>query len=845
VLGTAGNAVSLNYLGGGTTYIGEGGGPTYIGNNGTGNAVVSINSTGAGATNIGANGGVTYIGSGGGNTILNGYNGGNVGIGTGSPGYKLDVGGSINATGDSYFKPNVSGNIYFMPVAGTSSTLIRNDGDATYWMCATGRGGFNGLRPFYIINATGQVGMDNGVSMRGSILLNNNTSDSGPVNINGGSGATNIGYGSGETYIGYGTGNVAIGGGNGAVYIKPSGSGNTNIGTGNTETYIGNTASGGAAVHINRYGSGATIINDNGAAAYIGGGGGNIYLNGNGTGNVGIRTYSPAYNLDVNGTARITNAPLDTAPIKYLTLDSTTNQIKYAPVTSGKYTPASSTYWANSPPTTIQSAVDRLAMNANLQIVASGPAPPALDYVSWLNGSDGLNVAGGGNWKDQTGLFTTGNSWGTLNPTLYTQNKYMGVKANWVDSYSPPSSTATYAFTGSRSFACCYIPESATSSPHIRMNHGANASYQQFGLFCIANTNSLYVGGYGIFSLASTTYVAGTSIMNCIGTYDATTKIITFYYNGKTFTSAVLPTAISTSAYKLYPFTDPQPNAGYTSSGSYGCSLMEAFWFNRVLSATEALNFTKYFNGKYAPLPPVSGYISRLIPDFGVSTSGANVSAWYDTQNVYNILGCWSFDICPYIANYRNGYAGILTTGSTSPPSPPASSSVSQYRYNFNTTKEFSLVSCFIVDNLTSPVRMTCGLSPNNNEFQFVSMGNFNGTQLPSNEFWGRSSSGVTYGPLSGTALFTAGAVNVMILTFKAGGNMTYNLNGTVYTLTAPSFSDYNLYFHPISEPGYSSSYYSWTSKNTAIMEHIVYSRAITLSEQTESIAYLNKKYSL
>ncbi len=100
-----------------------------------------------------------FINFGGSSHLLTILNNGNVGIGTTTPGAKLDINGNAIARGELQSTMG-SGLAQLRMVAGNYGAMLRNDGVNTYFLLTNSGdqyGAWNSLRPLYINNTSGNV----------------------------------------------------------------------------------------------------------------------------------------------------------------------------------------------------------------------------------------------------------------------------------------------------------------------------------------------------------------------------------------------------------------------------------------------------------------------------------------------------------------------------------------------------------------------------------------------------------------------------------------------------------------------------------------------------------------
>ena len=258
---------------------------------------------------------------------------GNVGIGTTSPGYKLDVAGSINVAANAYhyiggnkaFAGSGSDFLYFF--TGTTALTVRNNADTSELVRITNGGnvGIGTSSPNEKLSVIGAISANNGMIVQGYSAAasglnaemgvtagyvqfnayNRSTSAYGSFRLDGSNIILNAGSG----------GNVGIGTSSPGALLTVNG---TPLSTSGAIISIRDTSATGTGNYFGGIffnsspGTDFAIgkVSESGTASlgFRNGNTGAEYMRINSAGNVGINTTSPSYKLDVNGDIRSTGA---------------------------------------------------------------------------------------------------------------------------------------------------------------------------------------------------------------------------------------------------------------------------------------------------------------------------------------------------------------------------------------------------------------------------------------------------------------------------------------------------------------------------------------------------------
>jgi hypothetical protein len=130
----------------------------------------------------------------------------------------IDTAGNTTFSSRELIVNNINGSGQFRMVQGSYGVFFRNDGSDTYILITNPGdqyGSWNGLRPFYINNASGIVSMNNGLTMNGSDMTVNrilSANTNRRIVLSDGDGTNYIINNSGSTPVSFGPGNWNNGG---------------------------------------------------------------------------------------------------------------------------------------------------------------------------------------------------------------------------------------------------------------------------------------------------------------------------------------------------------------------------------------------------------------------------------------------------------------------------------------------------------------------------------------------------------------------------------------------------------------------------------------------------------
>ena len=235
--------------------------------------------------------------------------------------------------------------------------------------------------------------------------------------------------------------------------------------------------------------------------------------------------------------------------------------------------------------------------------------------------------------------------------------------------------------------------------------------------------------------------------------------------------------------------------------------------------------------------PPVTDFFSWLSGSFGIASNSIALS-WMDTQNKYNIVSTWTNMNIAWNPGYINGYGALIAATPAQNDSYP----ISQKAYSFSNDLSFVFVA--MATGATSNVSITPQLqfgSDNSGGWigPWIQSGGYNGVS-----FYQRGAPGLS-GPNQAT---TSNALMILICTYtRSNGVMTLNYNGTTNSATASfNLTTNPLYLNPFNCPHITQggSYTAGSPSNVAVLDEMIWTRALNSTEQSNLYNYFVTKFS-